>query len=338
MGKPARLSPRLRCLSSDLDLFLLEMGSLDFLGKVALPQTDHPEVPDGGGGGESPAVLVVRRSSDCMNHRSREAELAAFPDLYSNGVGTVYDDKRKVKVSPAAGRQHLCRLSNRMFAQHKIWAMVHFDNMNKENGQGYLSARLRRDPSLATSAYHVTKEELAQLLEYQQSVKRSAQSGGHVPEFPSNLQNAQRVISNIRTVESTLHGSEEEREGFRRTMYAFVFQMGSPHFMMTVTPNDSANGMVVTISKGGGKPEDPIAHFDLDDEEIVKKRRFIEENTGKDPVACAQYFDEILTFIIVNILGFDAEAHTAQPGLFGTVGYIGGGIENQGSHLLHAHL
>lgn len=273
-----------------------------------------------------------------MNHRSRDAELAAFPDLHSNGLGNVYDDKRKVSVSPSAARQHLARLSNRMFAQHETWLMVNFDHMNKDNGQGYLSARLRRDPSLATSSYHVTEGELKELLEHQKEVKRCAQSGSSMPVFPDNLQNAQRVISNIRAVEATLHGSEEERESFRRTMYAFVFQIGAPHFMLTVTPNDSANGIVATLSKGGGYPDDPIAHFELNDAETVKKRHLIQELASKDPVACAIYFDEILTHIFVNILGFNAETYTAQPGLFGKIGWIGGGIENQGSQLLHAHL
>jgi TPR repeat protein len=311
-------------------------GVIGFFGKAggdSSPQIDS-NVPDG----ELPAVLVVKRSSDCMNHRSRDAELAAFPDLHSNGLGNVYDDKRKVSVSPSAARQHLARLSNRMFAQHETWLMVNFDHMNKDNGQGYLSARLRRDPSLATSSYHVTEGELRELLEHQKDVKRCAQNGSPMPAFPENLQNAQRVISNIRAVESTLHGSEEERESFRRTMYAFVFQIGAPHFMLTVTPNDSANGIVATISKGGGSPDDPLAHFELNDAETVKKRHLIQELASKDPVACAIYFDEILTHIFVNILGFNAETYTAQQGLFGKIGWIGGGIENQGSQLLHAHL
>ena len=318
---------------------------IGFLGKSTSPELD-PKVmaaaaagaAGAAAGGQAREVLVVKRSSDCMDHRSREAELAAFPDLHSNGLGTVYDEDRRVKVSAKAGRQHLSMLSNRMFAQHPLWLIVNFDHMNKDNGQGYLSARLQRDPSLATTGYKVTQAELTELLQYQHGVRRAAQTGGAPPVLPANLQNAQRVISNIRAVESTLHGSEEERESFRRIMYAYVFQIGEPHFMLTVTPNDAANGMVATISKGGGKSDDPIAHFELNDDETKAKRQLIQELASKDPVACAIYFDEILTHILVNILGIDHKAHTAQPGLFGKVGWIGGGIENQGSQLLHAHL
>jgi hypothetical protein len=46
-----------------------------------------------------------------MNCRTREYELAAFPDLHSNGLGTVYDSKRIVKVGAKEGRRHLSSLA-----------------------------------------------------------------------------------------------------------------------------------------------------------------------------------------------------------------------------------
>ena len=36
--------------------------------------------------GDGPPTFRVTRSSECMNHRSREYDLAAFPDLHNNGL------------------------------------------------------------------------------------------------------------------------------------------------------------------------------------------------------------------------------------------------------------
>jgi len=54
----------------------------------------------------------------------------------------------------------------------------------------------------------------------------------------------------INLVEASLRGSEAEREDMRRTMYAMSYQYGPPHFMLTLTPSDSANGMVAIIACG----------------------------------------------------------------------------------------
>ena len=74
-----------------------------------------------------------------MNCRIREYELAAFPDIHSNGLGTVYDSKRIVKVGAKEGRRHLSSLALRTFAQHPIWGLVNIDKTNKEIGQGLMN-------------------------------------------------------------------------------------------------------------------------------------------------------------------------------------------------------
>mmetsp|Transcript_69599 Transcript_69599/g.157337 ORF Transcript_69599/g.157337 Transcript_69599/m.157337 type:complete len:188 (-) Transcript_69599:555-1118(-) len=112
---------------------------------------------------ESPTELPcfrVTRSSELRNHRSREYDLAAFPDLHSNGLGTVYDHKRAVHVSAPEARRHLAALSNRGHAQHELWLLVNFDNENKDKGQGLMTVRLDYDAKLSSAAFHVTEEEL----------------------------------------------------------------------------------------------------------------------------------------------------------------------------------
>ena len=119
---------------------------------------------------ESPTELLcfrVTRSSELMNHRSRDYDLAAFPDLHSNGLGAVYDHKRAAHASAPEARRHLAALSNRGHAQHELWSLVNFANENKDKGQGPMTVRLDYDAKLASAAFNVTEEELNAQLQYQ---------------------------------------------------------------------------------------------------------------------------------------------------------------------------
>ena len=87
----------------------------------------------------------VTRSSEFINHRSHDFDLAAFPDLHSNGLGAVYDHKRAVHVTAPEARRHLAELSNRGHVQHELWSLVNFDNENKDKGQGLVTVRLDYD-------------------------------------------------------------------------------------------------------------------------------------------------------------------------------------------------
>ena len=80
----------------------------------------------------------------------------------------------------------------------------------------------------------------------------------------------------------------------RRAMHAACFQMGPPHFMLTVTPSSRANGLV---AKNSATEEETKEYFQWDLSEIPGVAALaakIQELNSKDPPACAQYFSEIL--------------------------------------------
>jgi hypothetical protein len=185
-----------------------------------------------------------------MSCRTREYELAAFPDLHSNGLGTVYDSKRVVKVGAREGRRHLSSLALRTFAQHPIWGLVNIDNTNKEIGQGLMSVSLDRDPGLSVAGCHLNQTEVQDLLRYQSAVRQADLAGAQAPNMPSSLHNARRVLNSIKHIEASIHGSKAEREDMRRQQYGYCFQMGIGHFMLTLTPSDTYNGIVAVIASG----------------------------------------------------------------------------------------
>ena len=295
------------------------------------------------GGAPSPTFRVTR-SSNFIHHRHPDYDTAAYPDLHSNGQGTLFDPQRLVRVSPGEGRRHLLSIALRQFAQHPIWAMVNFDNWVKDKLQGLLTVRIKRDEGLVRAAVQVTKDELGALVRHQHETQRAALSGAAIPPVPNLLQNAQRVMSNLKIVQSSFHGSQAEREDMRREIYALCFQNGPPHFMLTITPSDSSSGVVAIIACGNDKelvnemfPAD-TRNFELNDAKTVERIKKAQELVSKDPAAAATRFLEISQFIFEDVLGLNAKTHKAREGILGMLEWYAGGIETQTLALCHFHV
>ena len=283
----------------------------------------------------------IAHSSQCISERNREHDLYAFPHLHSNGLATVYDEKRAVRVPPAKARAHLLSIALRTFAQDPLWTFVQFDSSNKSGSQGLLSARLKQNPQIALAAVHVTEEELQKQLKYQFESRSALISGARMPSKPEQC-NAQYVLNHLQSVQKVIRGSDEERKHMRHAMYALAQQIGHPHCMLTFTPNSYANALVSIIASGGdaslyGCNEEEFL-FDLSDTKSSELTQKIQTLASSDPAACAQYFEEIKDHLLREVLGIDIKHRQAREGYLGEVEYVGGGIENQGSQLLHFHV
>ena len=60
---------------------------------------------------------------------------------------------------------------------------------------------------------------------------------------------------------------------------------------------------------------------------------------GKDPVASASYFTEMMDFFFANVIGWDVNNNRCNDvgGEFGEAVAYAGGIETQGNGTLHGH-
>jgi len=125
----------------------------------------------------------------------------------------------------------------------------------------------------------VTEKELQAQVAHQLEVQKSLLSGAAFPPLNAILWNADRAMTNLKLVQSSLSGSQAEREDMWRTMYTLRNQFGSPHFMLTLTPSGLSNGMVATIARGNDT-EQVSSLFrdftaDLSDESTVERTRKI---------------------------------------------------------------
>ena len=315
----------------------VEIKTAAFLGA---PQQRKQVIQRDSGTDLTPTFLVTR-SNQCLDTRSKEYELYGFPHLHSNGLATVYDPMRMVKVSPAQARKHLLRLEMRAFAQDPLWTLVNFDNSNKDRSQGLLTARLKHSPYLANAAFHVKEEDLQAQLQFQNDERKAVLAGADFRNTSSH-RNAQHVLGHVKSIETVVRGSDAEREDMRHQMYGFTYQIGLPHAMISFTPSSYANGMVAIISSGGdatlfGSGEKEFT-VDLSDVRTVELTSRIQESASSDPAACAEYFLEITNHLFREVLKLDTDKRTAEHGYLGTIEWCGGGIENQGSQLLHLHV
>ena len=111
-------------------------------------------------GAASRPTFCVRRSSDAVRPSDADYDVCAFPHLHRNGQGLVYDATRKTKVSPDEVRRHNLSIGERMYAQDPLWKLVQFDNSNQKRAQGFMTAKLKGNPSLATAAVQVSENDL----------------------------------------------------------------------------------------------------------------------------------------------------------------------------------
>ena len=111
-------------------------------------------------GAASRPTFCVRRSSDAVRPSDADYDVCAFPHLHRNGQGLVYDATRETKVSPDEVRRHNLSIRERMYAQDPLWKLVQFDNSNQKRAQGFMTAKLKGNPSLATAAVQVSENDL----------------------------------------------------------------------------------------------------------------------------------------------------------------------------------
>ena len=148
-------------------------------------------------------TFIISHSSRCISERNREYDVYAFPHLHSNGLATVYDSHRVVPVRPAAARKHLLTISLRTFAQDPLWTFVQYDNANKSDGQGLLSARLKQNPKIALAAVHVSEEQIQHQLKYQFEARKALISGARMPLQPAQS-NAQYILNHLQSVQRVI--------------------------------------------------------------------------------------------------------------------------------------
>ena len=119
---------------------------------------------------------------------------------------------------------------------------MQYDNANKSDSQGLLSARLKQNPQIALAAIHVSEEQLQHQLKYQFEARKALISGARMPLQPAQS-NAQYILNHLQSVQRVIRGSDDERKHMRYVMYALAHQIGHPHCMLTFTPSSYANGL-----------------------------------------------------------------------------------------------
>ena len=284
---------------------------------------------------------------------SREQEVnhysAAFPRHFMWGHGTPNCSRMVAFGKEAAFRRFLLQ-GDRTMAQDCTFVLKAFDEISRKQFHRRIFLQLRANPSVASSAMTMTKEELDIAMRHYQAVEHAARTSRPPPADPSawtDTGSAKQVLGLVQRAAGKAFGSKEERIDMGHHAIAMYTLHGRPHRMLTVTPSDS-NSVWIAHHSGllNFTQENPESFKELFDLEAMKKfpsEKAIRSACNKDPVLCAVKFDHMIKeYIIPVVLGWDMEAGRSFPGCgeFNELNGFVASVESQGDKAgtLHAHI
>ncbi|CAF3748506.1 unnamed protein product [Rotaria socialis] len=109
---------------------------------------------------------------------------------------------------------------------------------------------------------------------------------------------------------------------------SLMIQKAAPQLYLTISPDDTTNPLAYLFSM-----KDPST-FSLDNPEITGKF-FSRKQAAENPICLAEFFNFLISSIIINLFGLNAEGHS---GIFGPLQAYYGMVESQSRGTLHIHL
>ncbi|KAF5325600.1 hypothetical protein D9611_000598 [Ephemerocybe angulata] len=146
------------------------------------------------------------------------------------------------------------------------------------------------------------------------------------PTEPAEL-NIVRIMTSISPITRRIPGSVSQKLKMRNEIRAMISQRGSPTLFVTLNPSDYYHPIVSVLATRGREAQHLRALDTLTSGDRSKL-------AVKHPVACAVFFDSMITAFINIILRHGKKG----PGIFGQCNAYYGTVETQGRGTLHCHL
>lgn len=282
-------------------------------------------------------TVLIRNRGRLVTDYDMNLLALAYPDLFPFGYGHP-GTNRAVQVSFEECCRYYFRLSNRRFAQNVTFPVVVFNICGRRRVALSTSIRCKMRPDEFRSFAGVTRDELAKELEINRRLRERAMAGRYselerIKEKSDAL--PKRVLNGVKTSVNHMWGSTEERLVYRRRAFSLDVNQKGGGVFVTLTPNDAGT---MTISYYAGKISTENL-LELSGNNVPSHAERL-KIAGTDPVACVQYFNEILDAFFEIVVGFDKNKGLPfrRGGLFGICKAYVGAIEAQGSGTLHFHV
>lgn len=271
-----------------------------------------------------PKFLVRHSSQFAQDDGDTFAKM--FPLLFPYGRGHP-GEARKIDVSLLGCVQYYLSLSSRAFAEDELFTLVAFDRIAMKNMYLNVSLRCKRYPEVFDGYSDISVDDLVEALRENDQRRK-----GRLSNADTNL-TASRFLRSVEFSETSMWGSDAEREQCRRRAFGYQARFGQPALFVTLTPNVS--GSFVLAHYAGITNVDTLFDAYLAN---PPKSGELRSAAFKNDFVSARIFMRNMDAFIEHVLGVHQSTnYKIFDGLFGDVDAYFGMVETQGSGTLHAH-
>ncbi|KAF4128939.1 Helitron helicase-like domain at N-terminus [Phytophthora infestans] len=260
----------------------------------------HIDVPTGVQLASNNSRVVVYRSSSILSDFDSAFWTNSFSELFPYGRGGL-EESRAIPISLLEFIRFCLRHSSRRFVQHRSLRLMH-------NALHTISIRARMLPGSMERSASVSREDLQNYVQYQQSRLKAIADQLPIPPAPEINRSVRELYNNIST-------------GMRSYWGASSFQMAN---------------------LAGGIADDVFEEMQAGVYECLEfTRAKLGSIATANPAICARHFDRLMDIFIDVVLNRDSDQGCSQKdsGLFGHTKSFYAATESQNSTgSLHSHM
>ncbi len=243
---------------------------------------------------------------------------SAFPWLFPYGLGSIDNDKRKIKISAKLHKGHLLMYHDKRFQMDRLFSLFAFNHeqIKDSTTAGFILTKQSCFQDVCnriSNLDHKVLQDITERYGKEEAVKAET----------AEEKNCFRLLNDLDKVAEKVDGSFTSKKHMRNELWSLVSYKGAPSWFITFAPADNFHPLCLYYAD---TEEQFIPRFRTSSD----RYRLIAQN----PVAGARFFHTMVQLFLKHVLGVDTE----QAGVFGKPSAYYGTVEQQGRLTLHLHM
>lgn len=242
-----------------------------------------------------------------------------FPTLFPYGHGGIGQDVHMSKLGCKTHLKALLMYHDKRFQRDAGFLIVQMSHkLIRQSSKGSFISMRRGNFGRAAEA--IDKLDPGVLLTI---VERLKNGGRFVPKTPEERR-CSTLMDQVDVVGNHVDGSLAKKKHQRGEIWSLINYLNAPSWFITVSPADAKHPLCIHW-----------ASHDLEFRPEIKGYRERQHLITRNPVACALFFDHLVTLFIKHLCGWSDDG--PKRGLFGVPEAYYGTVEEQGRKTLHLH-
>ncbi len=222
---------------------------------------------------------------------------SAFPWLFPYGLGSIDNDKRKIKISAKLHKGHLLMYHDKRFQMDRLFSLFAFNHeqIKDSTTAGFILTKQSCFQDVCnriSNLDHKVLQDITERYGKEEAVKAET----------AEEKNCFRLLNDLDKVAEKVDGSFTSKKHMRNELWSLVSYKGAPSWFITFAPADNFHPLCLYYAD---TEEQFIPRFRTSSD----RYRLIAQN----PVAGAHFFHTMVQLFLKHVLGVDTE----QAGVFG---------------------